>query len=426
MTIESTHPSFTQCPDCKRYYEGRGVPICQDTAGLTERIVCVSCAKLMDWQGCYICGELDAHDCADQWLCSDCAETEGWAICSSCSKGYGEDELANCHGDILCESCRDEAGWQQCEGCEGWFHRDDLQSGPHGNDYCSDCWCDRFFCCDGCGEVFYNDDMYSTDNGCYCSGCTPNQEDFEPIRFRGRAEYTVMPSKRKFGVELETDSCDNYEELSGGYWGAKYDGSINGKEFYSGILYGDEGLEACKDICKFAKHNGWEVDGSCGYHAHFDMTGETEDSLKAMACAYMLTYEVWNQFVDPDRIDNCYCRSHSASISDLYSSRSFSSFVSNQGRHWVNFSAYNKHRTFEVRLHEGTLDGEEVCNWIKAHATFMDWASKVGWNTVRNSLLCLNNADKFEFIAQIWARAGCAELGEYYGSKIGIRQEVYA
>jgi hypothetical protein len=149
------------------------------------------------------------------------------------------------------------------------------------------------------------------------------------------------------------------------------------------------------------------------------MREENDDSLKAIACAYLLTYGVWCKFVDPDRIDNNYCRVHNASIPELYSSRNFSNFAGNQGRHWINFSAYNKHSTFEVRLHEGTLDPMAVCNWVKAHATFMDWASKAGWNTVRNSLLCLNNADKFEFIAQIWARAGCAELGEYYGSKAG-------
>jgi hypothetical protein len=145
------------------------------------------------------------------------------------------------------------------------------------------------------------------------------------------------------------------------------------------------------------------------------MGNESEDSLKAIACAYLLTYNVWKQFVDSDRIDNHYCHASRASISDVYGTKDFSGFAWNQTRYeWLNFVAYSIHSTFEVRLHHGTLDANEVCNWIKAHATFMDWASNAGWAKVRNTLLCMNDADKFEFIAQVWAKSGCADLGAYY------------
>jgi hypothetical protein len=235
-----------------------------------------------------------------------------------------------------------------------------------------------------------------------------------------------MPSCRKFGVELETDSCDDYQSLDGGFWGAKHDGSINGKEFYSGILYGDDGLVACRDICKFARRHGWEVDRHCGYHAHFDMSEESDDSLKAIACAYMLTYEVWCKFVDHSRLENGYCRKHTGNIPDLFSAHSFTYFANSQGREWINFRAYTKHTTFEVRLHEGTLDASAVCNWVKAHATFMDWASEAGWARVRNTLLCMTLADKLEFMAQIWCQAGCADISEYYCNMVSSENLVCA
>jgi len=40
---------------------------------------------------------------------------------------------------------------------------------------------------------------------------------------------------------------------------------------------------------------------------------------------------------------------------------------------YVNLFAYEDHRTFEVRLLEGTVDAETICNWITIHARFMDY-----------------------------------------------------
>jgi hypothetical protein len=148
------------------------------------------------------------------------------------------------------------------------------------------------------------------------------------------------------------------------------------------------------------------------------MREESDDSLKAIACAYMFTYGVWCQFVDEDRVENPYCRQHSGSIPELFSARCFDYFADSQRREWINFAAYAKHKTFEVRLHNGTLDAEKVCNWVKAHATFMDWASKAGWNKVRNTLLCMEHIEKLEFMAQIWCKAGCADVAEYYCNMI--------
>lgn len=343
------------CPDCEQEYMGAGVPVCDDWAQLTKRTICPECAE--------------------------------------------------------------NRGMSQCAGCDEWVDNSELSEGTDYEYFCNDCWNDRFSTCDGCGGVFDRDYVYYDERSgySYCGDCTPSHDEFEPKHFNGKHNYTRMPSQRCFGVELETSECDCYHDLDGSWWGAKPDCSVYGMEFYSGILYGDDGLAACDDICKFAARHGWNVDDRCGYHAHFDMRGESEDSLKAIACAYLLTYDVWKEFVESNRVEGRYCHGSSASISELYSSTSFSNFAYNQTRYtWINFAAYNHHKTFEVRLHEGTLDGSDVTNWIRAHATFMDWASEAGWAKVRNTLLCMDNAEKFEFIAQVWAKAGCADIGECY------------
>jgi hypothetical protein len=353
-----------KCPDCGKLYEGNGVTICEDNA---KRTICPVCAELK--------------------------------------------------------------GLSQCAGCDGWVHWDELAEGADDENYCLDCWNDRFSYCDGCNGIFYRDNVYYDERSdCqYCESCTPSRDEFEPASFNGQHTYTRMPSRRKFGVELETDDCDGYRELDDSFWGAKPDCSVRGMEFYSAVLYGNAGLEACDDICQFADRNGWQVDKRCGYHAHFDMSEESDDSLKAIACAYLLTYDVWKAFVNSSRIEHRYCHSNPASISELYSTPEFKDFSWKHTRYaWINFCAYNIHSTFEVRLHEGTLDKYAITNWIRGHATFMDWASEAGWAKVRNTFIAMNSNEKFEFIAQVWARAGCADLGEYYGQRARSNNAVWA
>ena len=411
---------FVQCPDCKGWYDPIETPGCVIRDRLDDRTVCLNCAHLMDWQGCYNCGAVDgAHDCVDRWLCYDCAKDEGWTFCDHCEKGFGDDELVDCGGNMLCEECRDSLGWSICDGCREWHHSNDLMPGSSYDNYCRSCWNELYTTCASCGGVISNDDCRWYRDEPYCDGCVPTSE-FEPNGgYEGSRTYAELTSRRRFGVELETNSCDDYQDLDGNAdWGAKPDPSVCGQEFYSRILAGDDGLDAIRRLCRFADRHGWDVDRRCGYHAHFDMTNESDDSLKGIACAYLLTYNVWNKFVDPNRVGGRYCHGSHASISEIYNISNFTNFAWNQTRYeWVNFVAYSVHSTFEVRLHQGTLDANEVCNWVKAHATFMDWASNAGWAKVRNTLLCMNDAERFDFIAQVWRDAGCGDLEDYYGNK---------
>lgn len=331
------------------------------------------------------------------------------SICTNC---HEDRVLYLCGNHWLCQDCRSDAGFVRCFACSGYYHTDDTMLGVGGGTYCNECFDERFGHCEDCGETSYLENLTCHSDGWYCSNCRCGE--FAPKYFVGRDSYTMMPSRRKFGVELETNTCPGHYELNGSVWGSKHDCSINGMEFDSSILYGDDGLAACVFICQFADDNGWSVDRCCGYHAHFDMSEETDDSLKAIALAYFLTNEVWRGLVDSRRLTNSFCTANCASISDICAT-SFNDFASGQSRYeWINFAAYRRHRTFEIRVHEGTLDPIAVTNWIRAHATFMDWASEAGWAKVRNTFICMNKDEKFEFISQLWAQASCEDLGEYY------------
>ncbi len=230
-------------------------------------------------------------------------------------------------------------------------------------------------------------------------------------------------------MELETDECNGYDSLDrdmtmegSGAWGAKYDSTCKGKEFYSDILSGDAGLVAIAELTDLAKRNNWHAGSGCGYHLHLDMRNENDDSLYAAAYAYRATQDLWHDFVDSSRYDNSYAHTANWSCADVdgyvAEGARFSDFVCRKvrGRYtWINLAAYHGHTTFEVRLHHATLSETEVCNWIKANTRFTDWACLLGYEGLRDKLMGKTSDEQFEIIAsEAWQDV---DLRNYYAEK---------
>lgn len=309
---------------------------------------------------------------------------------------------------VLCHAC----------GCD--ISDDVSMMGADEHDYCCDCWDARFGYCHVCDEQFNINELLSCDAGWVCAECNDDDDvTYDPNRQTGCSDYSKMGSQRCFGVEIETDTCNGHSSaLRGSVWGAKNDCSVNGKEFFSSILNGNAGLEAVAKIASVARRNDWTVDDSCGLHVHFDMRTENSDGMKSIALAYLLSADVWSQFVAEERRDNHYCGPNNTDIGELYQTDNFYAWTGRQGRYyWINFAAYHNHRTFEVRSHQGTCNEKEICNWIRSHAIFMDWASNAGWAKVRNMFLTADTAGRFDIIARIWADAGADDLVDYYKDK---------
>jgi len=296
----------------------------------------------------------------------------------------------------------------------------------HGDSLCEDCWCESYINCEQCGDVISIDDCFTCNGYHYCRDCNSETDcsgNFRPNGFCNRSGRTTdTGSERCFGLELETDRCDDYNNLAnGGAWGAKNDPSCNGKEFYSDILDGDEGLVAIAELADLAKQNNWQVCRSCGYHLHIDMRQENDDSLFAAAYAYRATQILWQHFVDNHRHSNPYChpaRWSCVDISDYHGS--FRQFVrSIGGRYaWVNLRAYEEYSTFEIRLHHASLDGNEICNWVKAHIRFVDWATTIGYDKVKEKMENTSIKEQFDIIArEAWQDD---KLRTYYARKIGV------
>jgi hypothetical protein len=225
---------------------------------------------------------------------------------------------------------------------------------------------------------------------------------------------------------LETSSCPDHETIKDDTcFGCKEDGSITGKEFISPPLSSDKGLAAIRQFCRLANNAAWQVDKCCGFHLHIDVTGQTVESVKRVALAYLLTEQVWHSFVPDSRRDNQYCKSIAWDWERLTTvDNGFYDLAELSDRyHWLNLCSLIRHHTIEIRLHSSTLDAEKVCNWAKAHTRFVDWALSVTAERVHR-VLSGSRQEVFLAVAKIIG----ADLAEFYAERaeqFGTRYEAY-
>ncbi len=379
---------------------------------------CSVCAKDNDYDTCDSCEEWTKLDNMSYYegdpYCEDCFDGLDIHYCEGCDEWLDSDDVNDCDGTFYCEGCAEYRGWHPCEGCGVW----DENSYATDCDYwCSDCFHDRFFICEGCEDTYDRDDGVCTDDGMYCSNCVPytDEGDYSPqFTYMKENNFSKVGSDRRYGLELESQVCAGYMNLNHTGWGAKPDGSIRGKEFYSAIFRGNRGLRSIREVCKYAVDHNWIACNRCGYHLHLNMRHENVDSMKAIAYAYYITRNTWLGFVHNRRNDTNYCRrmdSNNGNVGHITDLAGWSEYCRNFNRDiWVNWAAYNAHKSLEIRLHEGTFEGDKVVNWVRAHITFVDWASRLGYDEVVNVV----DTNHRELLSSIWDGAGQEDLAEYY------------
>jgi len=273
---------------------------------------------------------------------------------------------------------------------------------------CKDCFTTSYQLCDGCGQLLRlprrltrgawhpgtrePHDYRDRDNRrfplCYnCTGSRSDRQRWDPTPLDvSFATYKRITSKRKYGVEIETARCSEYEELQEKtVFGCKSDCSVSGLEFVSPVLYGDEGLAEIEGFLVFAEENDWEVDYDCGCHTHYDVRDETDEELLRITYAYAKSYRFWSRCVSSARRRNSYCHEPAYTTEDVrrHADRgvTFDRFWNHFDRYdYVNVAAWHSHRTFEVRLLEGSVDPTVICNWVTIHCRFMDYVKRLSFD----------------------------------------------
>lgn len=358
-------------------------------------------------------------------FCGECYN-ERYTSCTACSGevAIGYDYWSNDSAGPFCEGCYMSA-FAHCNGCASECEVDELRDSPIAGDrarYCSGCFTARFTACAGCGRSMLFDDVAYTDEydgDAYCSGCAPCDEDDDEAEWEmGRRveglTFDNIGSERRFGVELEISGCKRHGGLRGKTpFGAKYDGSLSsGKEFVSPVLQGDEGLNAVANLCAYGRDNDWTVDSSCGYHVHIDCSNLNDAQLAAVAVGYAATADVWARFVSKKRAGNTYCDRLPYTAEDIRG-RGFRYVLDmTQDRyHWLNWQAYSRHQTVEIRLHSGTTNYEKIANWVKIHTRFVDRLAAMPERDVYELFEGKDTSAKFDAMMEL---IDDADLRAYY------------
>jgi len=408
---------------------GCGLP----TAGLPPvgRLPTEAPREGIDYIVCTGCGEhtdvTERRASADNHeFCRDCYG-ERFVACAACeretavgSEFYAEDSYLP-----HCEACYMSL-YSHCSACGAETETTALQASPIAGDaalYCSECFSGRFTTCCGCGQAIIFDDVAYTDEydgDAYCANCSPCDEDDDEAEWeQGRrvdgTTFDNVGSKRKFGVELEISGCRHHGGLRGKTpFGVKYDGSLSsGKEFVSPVLQGDEGLEAVSNLCAFGREHDWTVDSSCGYHVHVDCGDLNNAQLASVAVGYTATEDVWARFVSKKRAGNSYCDRLPYSVDDIRG-QGFNYILerTDDRYHWLNWQAYQRHHTVEIRLHSGTTNYDKVANWVKIHTRFVDALAKLPEREVYDLFAGKSVVQKFAAIMDIISDDGT--LRSYY------------
>jgi hypothetical protein len=164
------------------------------------------------------------------------------------------------------------------------------------------------------------------------------------------------------------------------YWKVVSDASLgrNGVEIVSPILYGESGMADLKKAVTAMKEAGFTVNTTTGTHVHFGIADQPLKQIKAFAKFYMRYEHIVDWMVGKSRRGNSngMLKSHSngqkwtmdsrfRDVNQARTVRDIASACSYGDRYYkLNFAAYSRQTTMEVRHFGGSLNATKIENWI--------------------------------------------------------------
>lgn len=216
--------------------------------------------------------------------------------------------------------------------------------------------------------------------------CKPKEIYNFYLKRRSRQVYMEkkpMNDDKYVGIELEFCAAISQESLGlellnaglGSLVHLKTDGSLRPKPgetaFEIAFLVPEKEYRLpLKKLCDVLTRVGAQTEGRrCGLHVHFDMRKRNKELIynNLVSCQNVL----W-ELIPPNRRDNEFCK-HVAS-------RAFpKKFNGSREERYraINAAAYYRHKTLEVRMHEGTVDFSEIRNWLMVLTKIVNYRRKL-------------------------------------------------
>lgn len=354
--------------------------------------VCADCGKMLRHDSWGECDDLQTGP-DNVTRCVSCDNAK-FSVCTHCGCRTVRERAAILLNptnpeEEFCLTCWNSL-WFTCTDCGDVFSRRDVLHAPSGsNQYCEECFEQHYFLCGGCGESFESSALRGWAGDPFCESCYGSADIWKPQPWSGVATtFDRVGSKRCYGVELETQRCDEHRTLHGDTeWGCVYECSTPGREFVSPILQGDEGFAEIRALCDIAVKYRWTIDRSCGLHVHIDARDLSSDQLLQVVYAYRKSYPLWKRFVNRERAENSMCGSPQYVPRDVRDAEHIEDFVESRDRfEFVNWRSYLRHGSIEIRLYRGTLQAREICNWVALHTRFVDAVKDLTFDEIDNRI----------------------------------------
>lgn len=151
-------------------------------------------------------------------------------------------------------------------------------------------------------------------------------------------------------------------------WQVKPDGTRHvSAEAVSPILTADR-LNEARTVARALVTSGGTVNKQTGYHVHIGADAIGLNGIANMVWNWNHAHATIGALVAKSRLSNGFCRSVSELNLPEWCDHVLAGNISNygSGRYFsLNMNSYSKHKTIEVRLHHGTLNGAKIQAWAE-------------------------------------------------------------
>lgn len=363
-------------------------------------------------------------------LCKSCYDKQFYT-CSSCNGSFNK--LNTKHklfdGEILCPNCYSRQ-ITSCYCCNTPIRKDKAYRTDDGY-LCKVCHDTKYSVCDRCKISVQKDriNYYAHTNQSLCNRCRDFYDKARDIVVISDKHEECL-TKLSYGIELETSSGDVdrlYNESNINYlFKPMSDNSITGTEWVSPILKGDDGFEFIKSFLGSLKKT-TTVDSNCGYHVHFGVTFNSLSTLYKVLYGFRTLQDYFFNLVPASRLEpnkrtgKCYCAKLPHNLEKfgednlnklLYDTADKISAQQDKmnkygnlkkGRYyWLNLHSYFYRRTLEIRNHEGTLDYDDITNWINLNGRVIEYFTNTGFISMTKRLKTIHSMEAFfDFVEEI-------------------------
>ena len=166
-----------------------------------------------------------------------------------------------------------------------------------------------------------------------------------------------------------------------GQWKVERDGSVStGGEVVSPILSGVDGMEQIKKVAQAVKLAGGSISRSCGLHIHVGVKDLSPQARVNLLTRWYATFPSVKKFVSKNRWTSPYCSTPTASELGGWKTEILAGRDPDKTRairtRSMNITNFPKTGTYEIRLHQGSLNPKKITTWIKFLLAFVEFGSQ--------------------------------------------------